>query len=278
MNNGYVYMKHSKRKEKTYWVCHRKPECTKMAATTDDPLVMVTTPEHNHAPDQDYVRAKQVVQEIKEAGVRQPERAPGLLIEQKKQDLPEEVLAKLPTTSALTRTVNRTRQAQLPPNPKSLDDLHELPPEYKLTLKSENFLCYDSFGEDDGPRIIVFATNDNLRKLAASHTWFCDGTFRICPDLFTQVFTIHGMFHEAAFPFVYALLPDKTEVSYTAVFDAVQERCDQLHIQCSEPETVVNDFEMAIINAVKAKHPRSSLRLCFFHLGQSAYRLVFYSW
>ncbi|KAK3923874.1 RNA polymerase-associated protein RapA [Frankliniella fusca] len=41
-----------------------------------------------------------------------------------------------------------------------------------------------------------------------------------------------------------------------------------------EPETLVSDFELSIINAVKTVFPHSNIRLCFFHLGQSVYRKV----
>ena len=39
----------------------------------------------------------------------------------------------------------------------------------------------------------------------------CDGTFSVAPDVFYQVYTIHGVIENAVIPLVYALLPNKTQ-------------------------------------------------------------------
>lgn len=123
-------------------------------------------------------------------------------------------------------------------------------------------------------RILIFGTRDCLRKLCASDTWLLDGTFKVSPTLFTQLFTIHGTFRGAAFPFVYALLPNKEQASYTTVLEVVLDKCKAARIRSPDPNTVVSDFEVGIINAVTTVFPDAELRLCFFHLGQSVYRHV----
>jgi len=193
--------------------------------TTDNPLTVVRVGSHN---DPDQVKALQLEQEIKDVGVERPETAPGQIIDQKVNDLPYEVLAHLPKREALKRSVNRRRQAELPQNPQSLEDLLQILPEFQNTLAWEKILLYDSLDDDnqerDDPRILVFATRENLRKLAHSPTWFCYGTFKVCPSLFTRIFTIHGMNANVAFPFVYALLPNKTQASYGRVFEVVKQK------------------------------------------------------
>lgn len=96
---------------------------------------------------------------------------------------------------------------------------------------------------------------------------------QVCPRIFTQLFTIHGTFRGAAFPFVYALLPNKTQESYTTIMDVVVTKCRELRLN-PNPDTVISDFEQGIINAVSAVFPAADLRLCLFHLGQSVYRHV----
>lgn len=120
------------------------------------------------------------------------------------------------------KEINRTRQAVLPPNPKSLQELEDIPDEFQRTLNGDQFLLWDSMDDADddndvdddarrSARILIFATRGNIRKLCASTTWLLDGTFKVARGMFTQIFTIHGLFRGAAFPFVYALLPNKTE-------------------------------------------------------------------
>lgn len=130
----------------------------------------------------------------------------------------------------------------------------------------------DEEPEPEQPRIIVLGTKDNLKKLGRSSTWFSDGTFSVCPSLFTQLYTIHGMYGDVALPLIYALLPDKAESTYIRVLEAIKDKAEQFQVNFPEPETVVSDFELAIINAVKAVFPHATLRLCFFHLGQSIWR------
>lgn len=81
------------------------------------------------------------------------------------------------------------------------------------------------------------------------------------------------MFRGAAFPFVYALLPNKTQESYTTILDVVLDKCRELRLN-PHPDTAISDFELGIINAVSAVFPAAVLRLCLFHLGQSVYRHV----
>jgi len=130
----------------------------------------------------------------------------------------------------------------------------------------------DDEDPEDDPRILIFSSRENLKKLGRSKMWFCDGTLQVCPALFTQLFTIHSLHNDVAFPLVYALLPNKEERSYTKVFQEVKQKAVDLNIKFPEPETVVSDFELGIVNSSQNVHPHSDVRLCFFHLGQSAYR------
>jgi len=79
---------------------------------------------------------------------------------------------------------------------------------------------------------------------------------------------------EIAVPLVYALLKDKTEVSYTTVLQAVKEFAGTAGIPKITPPNVMLDFELALKNRVARVFPNANVRFCFFHLGQAAYRRV----
>lgn len=100
------------------------------------------------------------------------------------------------------------------------------------------------------------------------------GPLQVCPAIFTQIFTIHGIFRGEAFPFAYSLLPNKTQASYTTVFDVIVEKCRDLRLEAPRPDTVIADFEQPTLSAVTTVFPDTILRLCLFHLGQSVYRHV----
>ena len=76
---------------------------------------------------------------------------------------------------------------------------------------------FDS-GADDDRRILMFGTMKNLQSLEEHSNWFIDGTFKVSPDLFVQVFTIHALIDNSAVPLVYALLPSKEQADYVRVF------------------------------------------------------------
>lgn len=83
----------------------------------------------------------------------------------------------------------------------------------QVNFKQEAFLLHDS-GESDVNRIIVFATKRNLECLGRAGAWFCDGTFKVVPSLFYQLYTVHALCNGIVVPLVYGLLPNKTEETY----------------------------------------------------------------
>jgi len=92
----------------------------------------------------------------------------------------------------------------------------------------------------------VFATKENLDLLSKSDHWFADGTFKSCPPLFTQVYTIHVIKHNLVIPIVFALMPDKTQSSYERLFSAIKTHNINLN-----PKTIMTDFEESSLIAFK---------------------------
>ena len=77
------------------------------------------------------------------------------------------------------------------PTPKILTDVADIPESLKITHGGEEFLYYDS-GSHDPERLLNFAPPSNFGILEDSERWYCDGTFSTSPDVFYQVYTIHG--------------------------------------------------------------------------------------
>ncbi|KRZ84014.1 hypothetical protein T08_12659 [Trichinella sp. T8] len=62
--------------------------------------------------------------------------------------------------------------------------------------------------------ILVFATGTNIRLLAACRTWGMDGTFKIVPQWYQQLFTIHAFAAAKLVPAVCCLCTDKDIGTY----------------------------------------------------------------
>lgn len=98
---------------------------------------------------------------------------------------------------------------------------------------------------------------------------YVDGTFKSVPTLFTQLYTIHGIIDSKILPLIYLLLPNKKQVTYFTAFNEVKKLSANL---C--PDSIMMDFEKAVINVCKEIYPSAQIRGCFFHFKQSIYRKV----
>ena len=59
----------------------------------------------------------------------------------------------------------------------------QIPEQYKVTLKDEPLLLYDS-GYGDYNRIIIFSNPRFFSILKESSNWYADGTFKVVPEFF----------------------------------------------------------------------------------------------
>ena len=126
-------------------------------------------------------------------------------------------------------------------------------------------------GAEDVRRIPMFGTEVNLTTLSQHRHWFMDGTFKVAPEMFLQVFTIHALVDKSAVPLVFVLLQDKSESSYIKVCNKLLELKPSLN-----PISMMADFERASQNVVRHIFPATQIVGCLFHLhvGQCLWRKV----
>ena len=267
--NGYAYRTDKTGIDKKTWRCE-KSSCKGRAWSMNDEVTETTA--HNHAPDPERLFALKTMSELVDKAGTSNE-APRHLIQTSMSTLPLSAASHLPSYNSIRRTIQRKRRREhLPyPNPSHISDI-EIPPELNITHRGQPFLLYDS-GSDDENRFLMFATEGNLRQLGRSKTWYADGTFKVCPSLFYQLFTMHAMIGGMVVPLVYVLLQNKSEVAYTQVLNVVKERCLELQIELS-PDNILIDFEMAIQKAMLTVWPEVQLSGCFYHLCQALWRNV----
>ena len=97
--------------------------------------------------------------------------------------------------------------------------------------------------------------------------WVIDGTFKSAPHLFTQLFTVHGLFPDGwHLPLFYGLLPGKTTTLYRNLLQEIDSYGDY------QPQSILLDYETAIHNAVSEVDPFSTLRGCFFHHKKALFK------
>lgn len=224
--------------------------------------------DHNHAPDPDSNEAKKIAAEIRRRAATTVER-PRQIIQQSTVGMSLQTASVLPSYTASQRMIERKRKRNDIPNANvtSLHDI-DIPELLQNTTRDAPFLLWDS-GADDADRILMFGTTENLNLLQQNEHWFMDGTFKVSPTIFTQVFTIHALINNSAYPLIYVLLPAKTEHGYERVMRKIVE----LHPGLT-PSSIMVDFEKAILNSCETVFPGARLVGCFFHLGQCLWRKV----
>ena len=127
----------------------------------------------------------------------------------------------------------------------------QIPQEYTVTSSNQQFLQADI---QDPARLLLFASPEAVQLLQDSDHWFVDGTFKTCPDLFYQLYTIHALKQDRVLPCVYALLANKSQPTYECLFAEVKRRVAYIAASLVFPDTVIKG--------------------CFFHLCQNVYRQV----
>jgi len=102
-------------------------------------------------------------------------------------------------------------------------------------------------------------------------TLYIDGTFKTCPSLFTQLFSIHGLFNNFVVPLIYVLLSNKTTATYYQVFNILWETVSKLG-SILNPQIIISDFESGLIEAVGMQYPNALHSGCHIHFTQAVWR------
>ena len=266
--NGFIFRKERISVNKAIWRCieHSKAGCRGRCHTEDGEVIMHND-EHNHVPDAAKLSARRIIQNVKDKAVN-TQLSTNNIIAQSSIGVSQATAVQLPSTSSIARTIQRKRQttSQAPSIPSNLAELI-IPDLYSKTKTGEDFLLFDSGPSVD--RILIFSTRKNLQLLAQCRNWFSDGTFKVVPPLFDQLYTIHAIQHNKVTPFVFILMPNRRESSYERVFEALKNLEPSLN-----PDSIMTDFERAAMNAFNSSFPSSNQRGCFFHFSQCIWRKI----
>ncbi len=173
----------------------------------------------------------------------------------------------LPKLSSVATMMYRVKHKTIPSEPKSCKDL-DLSNEFLNTINGNSFLLADE-GTDD--RILVFGTKDFFIKMCSTENLYSDGTFNSVPKIFMQLYTFHGFYKGEMIPFIFALLPNKTNQTYLRLFRLIQNKAIEFNTVFA-PKKFLIDFELAAKMAISSLFPHSEIKGCLFHFVQSIIR------
>jgi hypothetical protein len=250
-----------------YWKCEEKECKARVHTLTNDCKIINKIGEHEHMSSASEPKIRKILSEIKGIAETSKETSRSLIATAAtKLNIAE--MSEFPKGSLLSRNIRKWRNtnnsAQC--NPSSRMN-YEIPESYKYIILAEKdrelFLQIDS-GKEDENRILIFATNSGLDDLEMSCNWAGDGTFKICPSIFFQLYTIHTQFQSFSVPRVFALLPNKSHETYLRLFKFLVDLRHGLN-----PKSFMMDFEKAHINAIQEIFPECEITSSsFIYLNQ----------
>lgn len=268
---GHRYQINRKGKdERIFWRCHYR--VCPGRVTTEGGNILSSKP-HDHPADEIDNKVEKIKADLKKAARDKTAPIPELFNSALSQIALEEdardVAVFMPTYSSFRSSMYRSRLKTHPPLPTVRADI-ELEGDWTKTKDGQRFLLR-SDGDQD--KILIFATDIMLQRLATAETLYMDGTFSVCPRVFYQLFTVNIILSGQQFPAVYALLPNKSRETYNRVFTLIKEELQNINIILRPPRILI-DFEQALLQSVNLHFPDTDVKGCFFHFSQCLWRWV----
>ena len=255
-----------------FWRCGRSRTCRGTVTTLEDDVISQRN-KHNHPPDEAEQEAAKIVAKMRKAAETTVHPIPAIYQEELQQIAThprrDEIAAAMPPLEQIKSSLYAHRRMRLPPLPSSRANIC-LEGEWTKTASGDDFLIADD-GDDD--KVLIFATDDNIRQLCRADTVYGDGTFQTCPRLFYEIFTLHIFCHGKQHPVLYALLPNKRRDTYQRMLTLVKQKATSLGTVL-DPPAFLADFELAIKQAVQLAFPTAEYQGCYFHFCQSLMRRV----
>jgi len=170
--------------------------------------------------------------------------------------------------SSLNRLILEFRKMKFPS-----DETQVLNPLYCKTLdqETENKMdFYQGKGEfvDIKGKVlkyIILGTKFSLRILSKSPTWFMDGTFKVVPKDYKQVYIWIAKLDEYNIPCLYIIMNSKSQVLYNACFSHIKNLFTVFGFTVSTTSAML-DYQKAPRNALAAIFPNIVCKDDYFHL------------
>ncbi|CAF4876136.1 unnamed protein product [Rotaria socialis] len=124
--------------------------------------------------------------------------------------------------------------------------------------------CVTGPGDD---RILIFASDEQLNILQNAREFIVDGTFKVVPEIFYQLYIIHSVHRDHVIPVIYVLLHRKNADTYYRLINKILK-----FAPLWSPRSIMLDFEQACIGVYQTMFPTVLLSGCYFHLRQSIHR------
>ena len=177
-----------------------------------------------------------------------------------------------PEFSEFKSSLYRQRSLSLPPLPATVNDIDfaTINQEWSRTSRGTQFLRK----HDTNFGITIFTSIEQLELLADSRFNLADGTFKSAPPPYQQIYTIHGIENNRRVPLVFALMTNKATVDYQRLLHLLHRYTRRATNRIWDPDMIITDYEIGMMNAVATDLPNTEHRGCLFHFDQAIFNKV----
>ena len=273
--NGFIYKKKKQKSGKDYHQCNENACLVTLHTQQNSLVVLQNVGVHTHPPPGDVVASTTILEEAKQRIDDDPTRhVPRIW---------EEVLEWyerthnnngwiLPDFTEFRSTLYRHRAVSLPPLPHNINDIDfgAVNPTWSSTLRGTQFMRK----HDTNWGITIFTTSEQLQLLADSRFLVADGTFKTASAPYQQLYTIHGIANNRRVPLVFALMTNRATGDYTRLLQLLRRYVFQATNRPFDPDMIITDYELGMINAVGIELPNTDHGGCHFHFTQAIFGKV----
>ena len=272
--NGFIYKKKKGKGQKDYYQCNDNGCLVTLHTLRNTLTVVQNAGVHTHNPPSDIVASTTVFEEAKRRIDADPTRHLPRLWEEVLNwyDLQYQDGWILPDFNEYRSSLYRHRSESLPPLPNSIHDIDfgAVNPTWSSTSRGTQFMLK----HDTNWGITIFSSLEQLQILAASRFLLADGTFKSAPPPYAQLYTLHGIQNNRRIPLVFALMTNKATGDYVRLLQLVRRYVRRATGRPFDPELIVTDYELGMINAVGMELPNTTHVGCFFHFCQAIFKKV----
>ncbi|CAF2089247.1 unnamed protein product [Rotaria magnacalcarata] len=268
-HDGYSYIMDRSTREKKYWRCikYYSDRCHSRLHTCIFTNAIIKPPsEHTCKIDGTTLEIRVFNEQIAHRAVNTQE-TPDTIITNCYKDISDPSIVRLPVRDNIKRRIRMLRHNNQVVKEANDPNFPSIPIQLTKTTRNDQFLRCDTGPGDD--RILIFASDEQVDILQDTEEFLIDGTFKVVPSIFYQLFIIHGIFRDHAVPLIYALLRRKTKETYQHLIREILNIAPRW-----SPRAIMLDFEQASLGAFHAAFPHASLSGCYFHLRQSIHRKI----
>lgn len=270
---GYIYSFKRLYKEKITWRC-RILGCTSYGTTginyNNEGEVIVILRDHNHPMDHSQATRQQMINDMKKKIISSRD-TPMQVVSDYLIGAEFEELDLIGDQENLCRLLRYYRSQHINPKPYYNETL-KLSRKLLETHKDLPFYRFgpENYGNlEENEDFLIFYSDNAIERLSNNLIWCVDGTFKVSPDPYIQLYTISYMVNHHVFPSIYCLMKNRRQETYSNIFSVLTQK----GITCS-PQVIKSDFEMASIQALRLAYPNARLSGCIFHLNQMLMRKI----